>query len=407
LKKSYFDHNATTPISSNHWQEVWQELGASAANASSPHSFGRDAHVALTKARSRVAAALGFDVSEIIFTSGGSESNTAATLGILESKCFENPNQEMHVVCSTIEHPCVIESLRYSQKAFGVTVTFVGPQSNGLFSMESFLAALQPKTVLVSLMAANNETGLRLPVKEFADWLHKKRWDKNYLADDTGPGITQATLRDLHFHTDCVQIFGKVPLEKWMSLGADSVAICAHKLGGFAGIGALALRRGRRLVPRVMGGPQEKSRRSGTENLPGVVSLGIIAEQTLSSSWKEGWQRVEMLKGSLRAKLTGCTDLKEIVDPAAPCLPNTLSYFLPREVADTVDLVMELDIQGICLSTGSACSSGVNKASPFLLALGHNERDAKNTLRISLGLSNTAQEVDDLSSEIALFLARQ
>jgi cysteine desulfurase len=406
---AYFDHNATSPVSLFHWQQVWAAVGSELGNASSPHTFGRNAHVALTTARRAVALALQCDVAEVVFTSGGSEGNVAGTLGVLEWHTRQNPGQPMHVVLSPYEHPCVRETLEQAKTWLPLEVTILQGSESGSFSVEHIKAALKPNTVLVSCMAANNETGATLPVQDFGNWLHAERWKKvadANVVNSEGTLLTTTQLRGLHFHVDGVQAFGKLPPGQWLSVGFDSVAVCGHKLGGVPGGGALVLRRGRAFLPRVLGGPQEKSRRAGTENIFAATSLGILSTEICSGQWWQGWQTVSTLRTKLEANLSTFAGLK-CNTPAMPqSLPNTLNYCVVAPHLSAEDIVMELDMVGLCLSTGSACSSGVNKPSHTLLAMGRSERDARNALRISLAPSNTEVQVEALLTSMHKLLSR-
>jgi cysteine desulfurase len=409
----YLDHNATSPASAEHLARVVASFNRAAGNPSSPHAAGRSASVALSEARKRVALTLGCEPSEIIFVSGGSEANNIGTKGVLRAR--GKPLSELHAITSAVEHPCVLEPLRHLAQTEGLQLTVLPVDANGRIRLADLLREIRPETALISIMVANNETGSIQPVADFAQWLNSVRWLKNKPGIDPrtasegqwpdwaqalSQSVSQADLQNLHLHVDAVQAYGKIPFECWGSVGFDSVSICAHKLGGVAGVGALLLRRGRKFEPLIQGGAQERSRRAGTENLLGILSLGLVAEQVSQPEW---WAQIELMKAN-REKLLLCLNSCPgvvINTPAEDCLPNTVNVSVVAPMFRGEDLLMELDLRGFYVSSGSACSSGANRPSHVLLAQGRSTEEAKNALRFSLGVHTTQSEIDSLCAALA------
>ena len=402
----YLDHNATSPSPRAHLQALAELIESTQGNPSSPHSAGRGAHVALTEVRKKLAHALGFDVAEIVFVSGGSEANNLGTAGVLRAR--EASLETAHVVCSALEHPSIVEPLDFLVRTKGLhggvekslEKSVLPVNSWGHLSAQTVVESLRPETALITLMAANNETGSVLPVREFGEWLHRRRWatDRELLVPHPldaflDARVTRDQLRALHFHVDAVQAFGKIPHSEWASPGFDSVAVCAHKLGGLSGIGALALRRGRKFQPLVLGGAQERSRRAGTENLAGVLSFGLVLEQIEGPNW---WTQIEAMRAKMGRLRAGLAQYNSVLfnSPIENALPNTLNFCVQGPKVRGEDVLMELDMQGICASSGSACSSGANMPSKVLLALGRTPEQAKNGVRMSLGVGITDSQID-------------
>lgn len=419
----YLDHNATSPSSGEHLSRVFHALARGLGNPSSPHVAGREGSVALTQARREVAKATGFDVADVVFVSGGTEANNLGTAGVLAEAEANRaggaaPSREgvagtpavFHAVTSAIEHPSVLEPLRALERAGRLELTVLPVDASGLVSVEQVFAALKPHTRLLTLMAANNETGVCLPVRAVGDALHAARWTKETSAKEPAvhvpcSHVPQATLRALHFHVDGVQAFGKLPSAEWISEGVDSVSLCAHKVGGLPGIGALCLRRGRRYVPAFRGGAQEKNRRAGTENLAGIVSLGMVAADINSPQW---WNRVGAVREKMEALRAGLALLPQvrIHTPAQGILPNTLNFSVVEKRLRGEDVLMELDMRGVCASSGSACSSGANLPSKVLVALGCSDREARDAVRLSLGMGTTSAEVEQALGLLRAVLSR-
>ena len=216
--------------------------------------------------------------------------------------------------------------------------------------------------------------------------------------------VTVESLKKLHFHVDGVQIFGKVESQNWLSAGIDSCSISGHKLGSLQGIGALFLRRGRKFKPFILGGAQEKNRRAGTENLPGIISFGLIAQKLFTPEWSEQVAKMDFLRRKL---FTGIRNLENVIlnSPLENVIPNTINFSVIGKGFKGEDLLVELDMQGICASSGSACSSGANLPSKVILALGNSVEIAKNAIRISIGASTTEEEINTTLSFLNKYLA--
>ena len=352
----YLDNNATTPIH----PEVLRVLEASLrdvfGNASSIHKEGQAARRAIEDAREAVARLIGATAREVVFTSGGTESNNAAIFGAFSR------DQSCHIVTTAIEHPSVAEPVRELEKR-GCEVSWIAPSRRGDVSAADVIAALRDDTRLVTVMMANNETGVIQPVAEIG---------------------AACRARGLHFHVDAVQAAGKIDIDV-AAIGCDTLSLSAHKIHAPKGIGALYVRKGLALASHLVGGAQERRRRAGTENVPLAAAFGAAASLALDPSVRS---RVASLRDRFESALEGV-----VVNGAdAPRLPNTSNVTFPG--ADGEGIVIGLDLAGIAVSTGSACSSGRIEPSPVLLAMGMTAEEAKATVRISLSRMTTEEEVD-------------
>lgn len=364
----YFDNNATTPLDPRAREAMLPWLGEHWGNPSSAHRFGRLAHEAIEEARDQVAALLGARPVEIVFTATGSEANNT----VLESSC---PLQGTagHLVLSALEHPSVARAAGRLESR-GVRVTTVPPEADGVVSADRFTAELTPQTSLACLMLANNEIGTLQPVARVA---------------------RRCRELGVPLLCDAVQAAGKIRVDVG-EIGADFVVIGAHKFHGPLGAAALWVRPGRDLSPLVVGGSQERRRRAGTSDVASLVGFGTACE----SARRELDRRATYL-AALRDRLEeGLSRIPGAVVHCrrSPRLPNT-SHVAFRGV-DGSDLMMRLDLAGYAVSTGSACSSGAIETSPTLAAMGLDEDEARASLRISLGMRNTAEEVDGLLAAV-------
>ncbi len=362
-RKAYFDHNATTPIA----PEVWQAMSEAVANFGNPssiHTFGREAKVALESARERVAAFIGGRPSEIIFTSGGTEADNLALFGV--ASAFAHRGK--HIIISQIEHHAVLESAHHLVKQ-GFEVTYLAPTREGEILSQELVKAIRPDTILVSIMAANNEIGTLQPMAELAKITREK-------------GIL--------FHTDAVQMAGKRPINV-AELGVDLLSISAHKLYGPKGGGALWARRGVKINPILVGGGHEQNRRAGTENFVSIIGFAKACDVAA-----ERMETDEKKFAALSAKLYA--GLKERVDDfrlngsLEKRLPNTLNISFPG--LDGEAIIVGLDMEGIAVASGSACTSGATEPSHVLMALGLSKREALGSIRVSFGRNNTDEEID-------------
>ena len=361
----YLDYNATTPPAAAVIEAVAATLRDEFGNPSSVHSFGQRAKAALDRARGETAALIDADPAEIVFTSGGSEANNLAIRGVFEARLSSGRNQ---LVTTGIEHEAVLSTVR-ALEARGADVVVIPATARGVVDASAVADAISDKTALVSIMLANNEIGTVQPVSEIA---------------------AACKTRGALLHTDAVQAAGKIPFSV-KTLGADLVSISAHKFYGPKGAGALWIRRGVRLTAHTTGGRQERNRRSGTENLPALVGMGVaaaLAKADLAASAAS----VSHLRDRLEAGILSGVPRTVVNGEGAPRVPNTTN--ISFEGIEAESLLIALDLEGVAVSTGSACSSGSLEPSHVLRAMGLPNNRARNSLRFSLGASTTQAEVD-------------
>ena len=361
----YFDYNATTPLAPEVADAVGLALRDCFGNASSVHYFGQQAKAAVDQARSEVAALVGGDPSEVVFTGGGTESDNLAIRGVAEA--LEATNRR-HLVASAIEHEAVLNTFKALARR-GWTTTLVPVDASGLVSPARVADALTDQTALVSVMHANNEIGVVPPIAEIAALAHA---------------------RGALMHTDAVQSSGKIDVQAKL-LGVDLLALSAHKFNGPKGVGALWVKRGTRLVSTLTGGKQERNRRAGTENVPAIVGLGVAARLARGKLAAEGL-RVGALRDQLEEGILSMIPGTVVNGRRDARVPNTTNISFDRVEAES--LLIALDLEGIAVSTGSACSSGTLEPSHVLRAMGLPSHRTQNSLRFSLGLFSTAAEVD-------------
>jgi cysteine desulfurase len=361
----YFDYNATTPPSAEVVERVAAATRDLFGNASSVHHFGQQAKAALDEARSSVAALIQADPSEVVFTSGGTEADNFALRGAAEAL---EPTGRRHLVASTIEHEAVLNTLKALARR-GWRITLVSVDSTGVVSPDRVREAMADDTALVSVMHANNEIGTIQPIAEIA-----------------------AAVRDRGavFHTDAVQSVGKIPVNV-RALGVDLLALSAHKFNGPKGAGVLYIRRGTRLQPILTGGKHERNRRAGTENVAAIAGMGVAARLAAQKLDAEAG-RVAALRDRLEAGILAAVPGTVVNGAGSPRVPNTTNISFDRIEAES--LLIALDLEGIAVSTGSACSSGTLEPSHVLRAMGLPAHRTQNSLRFSLGLYSTADEVD-------------
>ncbi len=359
----YFDHNATTPLEPAVLETTVAVLRGEFGNASSVHTFGQTAKSRLDVARAAVADLIGGRPQEIIFTSGGTEADNLALRGVAEAA-----GARRQIVASAIEHEAVLNTLKALGRR-GWTTTLLPVDGRGIVAPETLEAALGPETALVSIMHANNEIGTIQPIAELAAIAH-----------------AQGAL----FHTDAVQSIGKIPVDV-ERLGVDLLSLSAHKFNGPQGAGALWVRRGRRLVAAATGGGQERRRRAGTENVSAIAGLGAAA-RIARAKLEDGTSDIAGLRDRLEAGiLAGVPGTVVNGDPARR-VPNTTNISFDRVEAES--LLIALDLEGVAVSTGSACSSGTLEPSHVLRAMGFPPHRTQNSIRFSLGLGNTTEQID-------------
>jgi cysteine desulfurase len=361
----YLDHNATTPLDPLVADRVAQAMRDVWGNASSVHHFGQQAKAALDEARGAVAALLGGDASEIVFTAGGTESDNLAIRGAADAI---EPSGRKHLVTSAIEHEAVLNTMKALARR-GWRVTLVPVDASGIVSIDRMRDAITDDTALVSVMHANNEIGTIQPIADIAALAHE---------------------RGAVFHTDAVQSAGKIPIDV-RALGVDLLTIAGHKFYGPKGTGALWMKRGVRLVSPVTGGKQERSRRAGTENVPALVGLGVAAAVAQKKMAAEA-PRLSALRDRLEAGALAKVSSTERNGAASPRVPNTTNISIDRVEAES--LLIGLDLAGIAVSSGSACSSGTLEPSHVLKAMGLPHARTLGSIRFSLGAANTDADID-------------
>ena len=372
----YFDYNATTPLDPAVQALMLPFLGEIWGNPSSVHQVGRHARALLDDARDRAATLLGAKPSEIIFTSGGTEANNLAVFGsarMLKAK-------GRHLVTSAVEHHAVLHCFDYLEKHEGFTVTRLPVDRDGRVSVEDLKKNIRPETVLVSIMAANNEIGTLQPVAELGAVCRE---------------------RGIVFHSDAVQWFGKEPFTGIGQFNGGLVSICAHKFHGPKGAGLLYIQSPLHPDPILFGGGHENERRAGTENLPAIIGLVAAMEQFIKTPVFVR-EKLKPLVDSLIATIKtieGC----EMVSPAEGCLANTVSFVV--QGSDGIALMAGLDVEGICASSGSACSAGSLEPSHVVLATGR-KHAANSLVRFSLGRDSTASEVDFVCAALPEIIRR-
>jgi cysteine desulfurase len=361
----YFDYNATTPPAPEVIETVTRVSRDIFGNASSVHHFGQQAKAAMDEARSAVAALINADPSEIVFTSGGTEADNFAIRGAAEALDASGRTQ---LVASAIEHEAVLNTLKALGRR-GWRTTLVPVDQSGVVSAGRLRETIGRETALVSVMHANNEIGTIQPIAELAAIAHE---------------------HGALMHTDAVQSAGKIPIDV-RALGVDLLSLSAHKFSGPKGVGVLWIRRGTRLLPIMTGGKHERNRRAGTENVAAIAGLGVAARLAASKLGTEG-ARVGALRDRLEAGILGAVPGTAVNGARDARVPNTTNISFDRVEAES--LLIALDLEGIAVSTGSACSSGTLEPSHVLRAMGLPAHRTQNSLRFSLGAASTEAEVD-------------
>lgn len=364
MKTIYFDYNATTPLDAGVRQVMLPFLEEIFGNPSSAHHVGRRARALLDEARERVAKVWRCKPSEVVFSSGGTESNNFAVFGTARSLRHKG----RHLITSTIEHHAVLHCFEYLEKYENFNVTYLPANANGLISPDDLKKALRPDTILVSLMSANNEMGAVQPVAEFGEICRS---------------------RGVLFHTDALQSFGKESFTGIQQFNADLVSFCAHKLHGPKGAGALFIKSPLRPEPIIFGGSHENERRAGTENVPAIIGMAYAIENFLTPPVFPTENLIKLTSHLIRfldslegVQYRGC---------AACRLSNTVAFTVTD--CDSATLLAGLDLEGICASSGSACASGALQPSHVMVAMGIEKRLASSLVRFSLGRDSTMEEV--------------
>ncbi|HZE24147.1 MAG TPA: cysteine desulfurase family protein [Blattabacteriaceae bacterium] len=361
MRRVYLDNNATTPVLPEVFEAMRPFYLEQFGNASSIHHYGQHARAAVEKARASVAALVNARPAEIVFTSGGTEADNLGIFGLVQ--------RGDHVITSTIEHSAVTNSCKRLEQ-MGCEVTYVPVNAQGEIYAGNVEAALRPNTRLITIMMANNETGVIQPVEEIGK-------------------IAQEA--DVFFHTDAVQAAGKVPMDV-QKIACDALTISGHKIHAPQGTGALYIKKGTLIQPQIYGGSHERQRRAGTENLPGIVGLGKAAE--ISKQWLESGGPTEMsaMRDRLQDAVLSAMEDVGVNGLGAPRVPNTTNLWFDHIEGEA--LVIALDLKGLAVSSGAACSSGAIEPSHVLLAMGLPHQRARASIRISLGKQTTNDDID-------------
>lgn len=357
----YLDNNATTPVLPEVLEAMRPYFGERFGNASSIHHHGQETRAAVEGARDEVAALLGCRASEIVFTSGGTEGDNLAIAGLTA------PGD--HIITSAIEHHAVLHACKH-QEEIGCEVTYLPVDGRGLVDPDDVRRALRPNTKLISIMTANNETGVLQPTEEIG---------------------RVAAEANVYFHTDAVQAAGKVPIDV-NRMGCQALTISGHKMHAPQGVGALYLRKGVRLQPLFYGGRHERSRRAGTENVPGIVALGKAAEMAKQSLASGEDTNLRVLRDRLQKGIEAQVEDIGVNGDGASRVPSTANIYFDH--IDGEAMVIALDLKGLAVSTGAACSSGAIEPSHVLIAMGLRADRARASIRFSLGKQNTAEDID-------------
>jgi len=367
----YLDYNATSPVAPRVITAMMPYFARQYGNASSGHAFGLEAHNALDEARSRVASLLNCIEDEIVFTGGGSEANNLAVKGV----AMRHPSGEAHIITSVVDHPSVLKACYYLAQRLGVKVTLIPVDSHCRVDPDAVSRAITPDTKLISIMLANNEVGTIQPIAEIAR---------------AARGINP----DVLIHADAAQAAGKIDVDVQV-LNVDVLTIAAHKFCGPKGVGALFVRRGVELDPLIEGAGHERGRRSGTENIPGIVGLGMAA-QMARHGLSDETARLRQLRARLKGALLTECPVALVNGHPDHHLPNTLNISFPGLIGN--DILAEAS--GIAASTGAACHSGSVEPSSVLLSMGLSRDNALGALRLSIGRYTTESQIDRAATEI-------
>jgi cysteine desulfurase len=363
-RRIYLDHNATTPVHPEVLEAMLPYYKDKFGNASSIHSFGRETKVALEESREKVAKFINASPQEIYFTSGGTESDNLAIKGT----AFANRKKGKQIITSKIEHHAILESCKFLEKE-GFQVTYLPVDKYGLVDPDDLKKALRENTILVSIMHANNEVGTIQPIEELCKIAKK---------------------RGAYFHTDAVQSVGKMPVDV-QKLDVDMLSMSGHKIYGPKGVGAIYIKKGTRVISWSHGGSHERSRRAGTENVPGIVGLAKAMEIAYRDM-EEQSQHLKNLTETFYQKLTQTISDVILNGRMEERIPNTLN--LSFKAVEGESIILSLDLKGVAVASGSACTSGTLEPSHVLSAMGIAPDIAQGTIRFSFGRDNTMDDVD-------------
>ncbi|GAA4705562.1 cysteine desulfurase family protein [Brevibacillus fulvus] len=372
----YLDHAATTPVHPRVWEAMQPYLTQFFGNPSSIHGFGRDSRKAMEQARERIAGFMGADPAQLVFTSGGTEADNMALIGV----AMANRERGKHIITSQIEHHAVLHACEHLEQ-IGFDVTYLPVDQTGMVHLEQVQEAVRPDTILVSIMYGNNEVGTIQPIVEIGQFLQE---------------------RGIYFHTDAVQAFGVLPIDV-AALPVDLLSVSAHKINGPKGVGALYMKRNVNFIPYLLGGNQERKRRGGTENVAGIVGFGEavkVTQEEMGERVKKYLQlRQTMLQvwqeDSIRHQLNGHPER---------FLPHILNVSFPE--VDTETMLLNLDLVGIAAASGSACTSGSLELSHVLTAMCLEQPIAESAVRFSFGITNTLEEVREAAKKTGEIVKR-
>lgn len=377
MRRVYLDHSATTPVDPEVAELMMKYYTEKYGNPSSVHGFGREAKQALEAARRQVADLIGANSNEVIFTSGGTEADNLAILGTVEGL----RNKGKHIITSCIEHHAVLDTCQYLGKD-GYELTVIPVDKEGIISVEDVRKAIRPDTILISVMHANNEVGSIQPIAEIGKLARE---------------------HSIVFHVDAVQSLGKIPINV-EEMNIDLLTVSAHKIYGPKGVGALYIRKGVRVLPIVHGGGQEKKRRSGTENTPGIIGFGKACElagQRMADDAKHQAKLRDKLMNGILERIKDVQVNGPIGDKRLPNNVNVSIRYIEGE-----SLLLSLDMLGIAASSGSACTSGSLDPSHVLLAMGLVHEIAHGSLRFTLGRQNTEEDIDYVLEQLPKIVER-
>lgn len=372
----YMDNSATTPVKKEVLEEMLPYFSERYGNPSSVYSLGSHSKVAVENAREKIAKAIGANPKEIFFTAGGSEADNWALKGI----AYKNKDKGNHIITTKIEHHGILHTCEYLEKQ-GFKITYLDVDEYGLINLKELEEAINEETILISIMFANNEIGTVQPIKEIGEIAKKN---------------------NVYFHTDAVQAIGHIDIDV-EELNIDLLSMAAHKFYGPKGVGALYIRRGVKIDPLISGGAQEKNRRAGTENVPGIIGMGKAIELAYEDL-EEKNKNLIYLRDSLIEKIFENIDHVKLNGHPTERLPGNVN--MSFEFIEGESLLLSLDMEGIAASSGSACTSGTLDPSHVLLAIGLPHEIAHGSLRLSLGDFNTMEEVDFVVEKLVGIVAR-
>lgn len=364
MKLIYLDHNATTPVDPEVIKAMLPYYQTIFGNASSSHQFGQKARKNIDQLREIIAKFINANPEEIVFTSGGTESDNFAIIGI----CFANEKKGNHIITSQIEHPAVLNTCKYLEKK-GFKVTYLPVDKYGIIDLDQLKNSITKETILITIMHANNEIGTILPIAEIGKIAKEK---------------------EIYFHTDAVQTIGKIPINV-EELNVDLLSLSAHKIYGPKGVGALYIRKGTKIQPLIYGGHHEKNRRAGTENVPGIVGLAKAIEIQKMEMENE-INQISKLRDKLYQGIIEKIDCVYLNGHPEKRLANTLN--LSFEFVEGESIILNLDLKGVAVSSGSACTSDTLESSHVLKAMNVNPMLTQGAVRFSLGKDNTEEDIN-------------